>query len=123
MPTQEDLMGFGMAHFLAAELGNDYQAVTAAGTTQATAALMKGNDYLVEMIGANGSNGIIFPTGQKIGTPWRVFNSNGSNAGLIYVPVGSSLNTVLNGSLSLPALKSAEFVQYKLNNWMYNQSL
>ena len=120
MPQQEDLQGHGMPWPLAESLGNDPQQVAAAGTTQATATAVKVNDYLVEMTGANGSNGIVLPSNAKIGTPYYVVNSNTSNAGLVYVALNQYLNTTQNGSLSIAAEKTATFIQYKLNYWCSN---
>src|ERR1700721_770892 len=120
MPQQEDLQGHGMPWPLAESLGNDPQQVTAAGTTQATAASVKVNDYLVEMLGGNASNGVVLPSNAKIGTPYYVVNSNASNAGLVYVALNQYLNTTQNGSLTINAEKSAIFIQYKLNYWSSN---
>lgn len=115
MPMTQDYMGLGMASQLASMAGNDPNAVTAAGTTQATATTIK--QHLVE-ITATGSDGVIFPSLAKIGTPYFVYNSSGST-GKVYVPVGHSLNGTLNSSLSMTTTQRAIFWQYKRNNWTY----
>src|SRR6185369_8863832 len=87
MPASQDLMGLGMNAILAQLVGQDPQAVTAAGTTQATARAASGD--VIEMT-ATGSDGIILPTG-PICQPFFVINSSAST-GLVYTPVGSTLN-------------------------------
>jgi hypothetical protein len=112
MPQSQDLMGVGEAWPLAALLGNDPQLLAAAGTTQATAALI--NNHSVEMT-ATGADGIILPLAH-IGSPFYIFNSSAST-GLLYVPVGHTLNTTLNGSLSIATHKAVIIWQYKLKFW------
>jgi hypothetical protein len=112
MALQTDLMGTGMPWSTAAYLGYTPQTVAAAGTTQANAATVQSK--LIEMT-ATGADGIILPNAD-IGTPVNVFNSS-SSTGLVYVPVGHTLNTTLNGSLSLVTHKGAIFIQYKNKFW------
>jgi hypothetical protein len=112
MALQTDLMGASMPYNLAAILGYAPQLVAAAGTTQANAATVASK--LIEMT-ATGADGIILPSAD-LGTPTWVFNSSGST-GLVYVPSGHTLNTSLNGSLSLTTHKLACFVQYKNKFW------
>lgn len=114
MPTQTDLMGVGIPPLPAGILGNTPSALTATGTTQAGAAAML--THLVEMT-ATGADGIILPSGALIGTPYWVFNSSAST-GLVYCPVGHTLNTTSNGSLSMATHKGAVFIQYKIKFWM-----
>lgn len=116
MPQPTDLMGFGMSPFVAGELGNLPQSLAAAGTSQATAAAVY--EHLVEMT-ATGNDGIIMPSGAKIGTPYYVYNSSAST-GTVYVPVGHTLNQTANGGLSLVTHKSCFFMQYKTNMWFSN---
>ncbi len=117
MPQAVDLMGMGVPPNLAAATGNTPLAVTAAGTTQATAAPAKSGSHMFEMT-ATGSDGIILPV-TLIGTPVYVYNSSGST-GLVYVPVGHTLNSTLNGNLSLATHKAAIFIQYKNAFWSSN---
>lgn len=114
MPQSTDLMGLGMSSPLANLLGLDTIAVTAAGSTQATATAIK--NELVELT-ATGADGAILPTSQ-IGTLFLIYNSSGST-GKVYVPVGHSLNGSSNGSLSMTTTQRALFWQYKASNWTY----
>lgn len=113
MPQSTDLVGLGVPPSVAGSLGNDPIAVTAAGSAQAGATVIR--NHMAEMT-ATGADGIVFPTNAKIGTPYYVFNSSGST-GLVYVPVGHTLNTTLNGSLSMVTHKMAIFIQYKNKFW------
>jgi hypothetical protein len=113
MALQTDLMGASMPYNLAATVGYAPQLVAAAGTTQATAATVQSK--MIEMT-ATGADGIILGNVDQ-GTPCWVYNSSAST-GLVYVPVGHTLNNTLNGSLSLLTHKGALFVQYKNKFWM-----
>lgn len=113
MALQTDLMGTGVPYNTAALLGYAPQLVAAAGTTQGNAAPVQSK--LVEMT-ATGADGIILGNADQ-GTPVYVYNSSAST-GLVYVPVGHTLNNTLNGSLSLLTHKGAMFVQYKNKFWM-----
>jgi hypothetical protein len=114
MAQATDIMGLGMAPQQASLLGHQVSALTATGSTQATAATMRSS--LVEMT-ATGADGIILPTGASIGKEYYVFNSSAST-GLVYVPVGDTLNTTLNGSVSVATHKGVMLVQYKKGFWM-----
>lgn len=113
MALQTDLMGASIPYNAAALLGYAPQTVAAAGTTQANAAPTQSK--LLEMT-ATGADGIILGNADQ-GTPVFVYNSSAST-GLVYVPVGATLNNTLNGSLSLATHKGAMFVQYKNKFWM-----
>ena len=97
MSTPEDLMGFGMAPFLAGELGNRPQSINGAGTTQATATAILAEGHLVLVTGASSATGCILPTSAKIGTPYYVC-SVGGTAAKIYAPVGGTLNGVASST-------------------------
>ena len=115
MALQTDLMGASMPYNLAALLGYAPQTVAAAGTPQTNAATTQSK--LIEMT-ATGADGIILGNADQ-GTPVYVYNSS-SSTGLVYVPVGHTLNNTLNGSLSLTTHKAATFVQYKNKFWFSN---
>lgn len=114
MPTSQDYMGLGMPGQMAAMIGNDPVALTAAGSTQATATLI--TSHLIEMT-ATGADGLILPTTPRIGTPYWVFNSSAST-GLVYCPVGHTMNTTSNGSVSVATHKGVVVIQYKRLFWM-----
>lgn len=114
MPTSTDLMGGGFSFLPAGMLGNDPVTLAAAGSSQATAALI--TSHLTEMT-ATGADGVILPSNAKIGTPYWITNSSAST-GVVYAPVGQYLNTTQNGSLSMSTHTNAVFIQYKLNYWV-----
>jgi|FreactTroBogLake_1042271.scaffolds.fasta_scaffold25733_2 hypothetical protein len=95
MPQAADLMGFGMSPFLSDQLGNSYQAVTGAGTTQAGAAKIYSEGHLVLVTGASSATGALLPSAAKIGTPYFIL-SVGSAAAVIYP--NSTTGTINGGS-------------------------
>jgi hypothetical protein len=114
MALQTDLMGTSIPYNAAAMLGYAPQTLAAAGTTQTNAAVAASK--CIEMT-ATGADGILLPN-VDVGTPCHVFNSSGST-GIVYVPVGHTLNTVAGTTgLSLATHKGAIFVQYKNKAWM-----
>lgn len=117
-PQQTDLTGLGMSPMQAIELGNQPTSLTAAGSTQATAAAILSR--LVNMT-ATGADGIILPSNALIGSPYWVFNSSGST-GKVYCAVGDTMNTVSNSSLSVTTLKLAVFIKHSKGNWSSIQS-
>lgn len=88
-------------------VGDTVIALTATGATQATAlALTAGNNFVGTA--AAGTGGIL-PTGNP-GDMVFVYNG-GSNALLVYPPVGGAVNnTAANTGFSVATLKSAIFV-------------
>ncbi len=113
MPTATDLMGLGMPGELAGLLGNQPQALTATGTTQAGAAAITA--HLVTMT-ATGADGIILPITGKVGTPYYVLNSSAST-GLVYCPVGHTMNTTSNGSVSVATHLGVLCIQMSKGVW------
>lgn len=114
MPQPTDLMGLGMPPILSAALGNAANAVTCAGTAQATATKIKTHNS--ELVAASSQTGAILPSNALIGTPYFV-NVSSSTSAVVYVPVGQLLNGVTNDSVTLATKKAAILWQYKLNNW------
>ena len=114
MPQATDLMGVGMSAELARELGNTPNVVTCAGTTLGTATTIKTTNS--ELSASGSATGAVLPTSAKIGTPYFVFVSSSTSA-VVYVPSGSTLNTVTDDTLTLAQKKSAILMQYKRNAW------
>lgn len=113
MPTQTDLAGLGMPVELAAVLGNQPVAVTAAGSTQAGATAI--TTHLTAMT-ATGADGLILPSAAKIGTPYWIFNVSAST-GLVYCPVGHTMNTTSNGNVSVATHLLVVCIQYSNKKW------
>lgn len=116
MPTREDLTGLGMAPELSNLLGNSPKLVTCAGTSQGTATAILTHN--VELNAQSSQTGAILPSSAKIGTPYFLANGTTSaTSGVVYVPVGHTLNGTLNNGLTLAANKAAIIWQYRTNFW------
>lgn len=122
MPTSNDLMGFGIGPFLGAALGNDPQALTATGTSQTTAAAIRTTN--VELTTASSNTGAILPSTAPVGTPFYVAQvSSISNAGIVYAPVGHTMNTTTNGKFTFAtAIGMAIFIQTSPKKWWVSPS-
>jgi len=117
MTIKKNAIGLGTPGGTAGALiGGVNAAVTATGSTQATAALLSMTSNNVITVGA-ASTGVILPPGNGTGDSlsggdWvRVFNNVSGNAVNVYPPVGGKINGgSTNAAISLSALKPAEFV-------------
>ena len=114
MPTSDGLMGLGMSPFLASQMGNQDSIVTCAGTSQATATLIK--THMPEFSAASSQTGAIFNASASVGNPHFLFCSS-STAAVVYPPVGQTINGTLNGSFTLSQNKMAIAIQYKKGFW------
>ncbi len=117
MPGSDDLMGLGVPPLVADALGNDDLIVTCAGTSQATATLIRTTNS--EFSAASSQTGAIMPTVAKVGTPYYTYTSS-STAAVVYPPVGHTLNGTVNLGLTLAQFKSAYFLQYRKGLWSAN---
>jgi len=116
MPTPDDLMGFGMAPFVAGELGNRPNTVVCSGTVQSGAAAIIEHLSLINAANS-GSLAAILPSSGKVGTPYFI-SGGGTSAPRIFCPVGQTLNGTVNGSINFSASNaSGLFIQMTLNNW------
>ena len=102
------LLGVGLAPAAALQIVGDTQTgVTAAGTTQATAQAVYGDNVVVAVCAAGA--GVIPSTNNAgFGPGDEIFISNqGANACLVYPPVGGQINALgTNAGFSLTAAKS-----------------
>lgn len=116
MPRSDDLLGAGMPPLLGAMLGNDPQALTTTGTTQATAAAIL--SHLVTLTTASSQTGAILPSGAKVGTAYYVSNPT-ATAGIVYAPASTTLNGAASTTgLSLAQNKAAIFIQTAKGVWV-----
>lgn len=116
MPTQDDLLGAGMPVLQAGVLGNQPTTLVTAGTTQATAVLIK--SHLVTLTTAASQTGAILPSGAKIGTPYYVSNPT-ATTGIVYAPVSTTLNGAASTTgLNLAQNKAAIFIQVSKGVWV-----
>lgn len=115
MPESTALMGLGMPPELAARLGNDPNALTAAGNnSQANAATVVSHISTVTTAGT--TNSIKFGVNAPVGTPFWVFNTT-ATALNVFCPLGANMNGSLNSSLSVAQNKLAVFIQTSKGNW------
>ena len=105
------LVGVGLAPLAASQVAGDAQTgVVAAGTTQATATPVYGDNVHVGTAAA--SSGVILSGNSSFGPGDTVFVQNaGANAVLIYPPVGTQINALgANAGFSLASNGSAFLV-------------
>lgn len=114
MPTADDLAGIGFPGEQAEILGANPQTIAGVGTAQVGAAKILSKN--VELTTAGGATAAVLPAAAKINQPHYVVVTT-ATAGLVFVPLGHSLNGSLNGSLSIAQNKAAILYQYKRNNW------
>lgn len=107
------MLGSGISAQAATYIGGDVQTgFAAAGTTQATAALLQYDCTEVTTVGSG--SGVIANSNNQVGDDFLVSNAQGSNALLVYAEVGSSINALATTSgFSIPANKTAIFWKAK----------
>ncbi len=112
MPTSQDLMGYGTPSHQATLLGDDTVVVTATGTTQATAAPLRGDDGgIFEITAASVQTGVILPSTALLNCQFFLA-SVGGTAAKFYAPVGHTLNGVASSTgLVFQAATGAVIVQ------------
>jgi hypothetical protein len=117
MPLKSELIGSGFAPLQANLIGQDpaSAALTATGTTQATALALTSNFSVFGTVGSN-TGAILGPTGIYL-----IIN-NGSNALLLYPPIGGNINGgTVNASFSVTNGKAAIAISNGLT-WFVNLS-
>lgn len=118
MPTADALTGLGMPAQQAAQLGGNPFALTTKGTTQTAAAVILSKN--TELVTGASQTGAIFPATSGIMEPHYITNAQ-SVAGLVYVPVGHTLNSVttggVNGHVSVATGTSVIMWQYRPKFW------
>ncbi len=104
MSSKREVMAAGENAVLARQLGSDQQlAVTAAGSSQATATVCKGE--FIEVGTAGSSTGIQLPAEGSV----YVVSNGGANALAVFPPVGSYMNGTQNASFSVTNAKTGIF--------------
>jgi hypothetical protein len=114
MPESTDLMGAGVPPLQASLLGNDDLIVTCAGTSQATATLIRTTN--VEFSAAGSQTGAILSANLPIGSPTFAITTS-STAAVVYPPTGQTLNGTLNQPFTIAQNKAALLLQYKKGFW------
>jgi hypothetical protein len=114
MTTQSKLVALGMWAEAAEQVvcGDVTTGLTAAGSSQATALAITADVNVFGTV-ASGTGAILaFNDGARI-----VVRNGGANALLVYAPVGGTMNSSSNGSLSVATTKNAEFISRDGRNW------
>lgn len=114
MTTQLKLVSLGMWAETAEQVvcGDVTTGLTAAGSTQATALAITADVNVFGTV-ASGTGAILaFSDGARI-----LVRNGGANALLVYAPVGGTMNSSSNGSLSIGTAKNAEFISRDGRNW------
>jgi hypothetical protein len=115
MPTADALCGIGFSAQEAERLGENYSALTCAGTTQAAAAKVLSRD--VELTAASSQTGAIIPSTAEIMDVFYFFNSSATTA-VVYAPASTTLNGAASTTgLNVAQNKGAIFWQYKKGAW------
>jgi len=115
MATADALCGVGFSAQAAERLGQNYSALTCAGTTQAAAAKVLTKN--VELTAAGGATGAVIPTTAEIMDVYYFFNSSATTA-VVYAPTSTTLNGAASTTgLSVAQNKAAFFFQYKKGAW------
>ena len=106
MTMQTKLLGSGLASLAAQQIvGSITTGITAAGTTQITAAAVYDDINIVSTVAA--SSGVILPSNRSAGDTIEITNL-GANALLVYPPNGGNIaQGAANASFSLPVSKTA----------------
>lgn len=115
---QQNLMGVGIgaaAASVMAEANGLAAAITAAGTTQATAQAIYADVNIVTVAAA--SSGVLLPADRAVGDTVEVTNL-GANALAVYPPTGGNIGTgAANAAFSVPVSKTARFRLVSATQW------
>lgn len=114
MPTSDALTGLGMPPLLAKHIGANPSIVNGTGTAQVGAGKILTKN--IELNTSGGQTAVIMPSDANVMDEYFIFNPD-ATTGLVFVPVGHTLNGTLNGSLSVAQNKAAVMWQYKPSNW------
>ena len=106
MANASDLMGLGMGPGQAGLVGDTpcggpTTGIISSGTTKSNAVALAGTIGLVNPTTANATYTLW--SGVPISGDVRLHNNSGTNAAVIYPPVGHALNGTTNGSLTIAA--------------------
>jgi hypothetical protein len=113
MPSGDALMGVGFPAHQADLLGGNPSIVNGTGTAQVGAGKVLTKN--VELNTSGGQTAVIIPNGD-ICQPY-FFTNPDATTGLVFPPVGHTMNGTLNASVSVAQNKSAIVWQYKPGFW------
>jgi hypothetical protein len=119
MALSKDLLGGGFSAGQAHALGGGYNAITAAGSTQADAAVLTASNCVVAS--ADGTKGVVL--NGDIGDTCVVFNNSGStlkvypNLGAAICVPGTGLGSA-NAAYSQLTYKVSQYKKFTTTQWM-----
>lgn len=115
MASSTALCGLGVPAQLADVIGFEPTKLTCVGTAQVGAGKILSQN--VELTTAGGATAAILPSDRPVGTLF-VVNCPTATSGLVFPPVGDTLNGTLNASLTIAQNKAAFLFQYKKGFWV-----
>lgn len=95
-------------------IGDLVGSLTANSTTQAAATAITSDVAVFTTVAATGAARL---PGDQGAADVVVFNNQATNALVVFCPVGGTMNSVSNGSASVPVSKTARFVSVDGMNW------
>lgn len=114
MASSTALCGLGVPPQLADVIGFEPSVLTTIGTAQVGAAVIKSQN--VELTTAGGATAAVLPGDRPVGTLFLVTNPT-ATTGLVFCPVGDTMNGSANGSVSVAQNKAVMVYQYKKGKW------
>lgn len=124
MALAKELMGLGFSAGQASGIGGQYAALTAAGSSQATATLVSAS--MVVVASADGTKGLVLPACEPGAEIW-IFNNSAStcpvypDAGAAIAVVGTGLGTA-NSAFSQLTYKATIYKRLTSTQWLANTS-
>lgn len=122
MAIAKDLMGLGFSAAQASGIGGQYAALTAAGSSQATATPVTAS--IVVVASADGTKGLVLPA-CEVGAMITIFNNSGStcpvypDAGAAISVAGTGLGTA-NSAFSQLTYKATIYIRATSTQWIAN---
>ena len=121
MALAKKMMGGGVSAGMAKAICGDYGAITAAGSSQATAtAVNVGNSVVAS---ADGTKGVTLPAVASPGESVTLFNNSGSTCP-VYPPVGAAIAVAgtglgtANSAFSQLTYKTTTYICFSATQWV-----
>ena len=118
MAIANDLMGVGMPAAQASLVGVNPAAVTAAGTAQTTATVLKANQTFVTLTTASSQDSVRLPTDAPLGTMYILMNNSSTTAN-VFPPSGAKINNAADdAAVTITVNLGRIFVRRSLTRWV-----
>jgi hypothetical protein len=112
MALASDLVGTGVPPQTALTAGHQAVSIAAAGTTQGGATLITGS---VCQFSATGADGVVLNSASPLAKAHYINCISGG--GIVYCPLGHTMNGTSNGSVSIASAASVIVWQYASKKW------